>query len=413
MARDVLVSPLGDADHVVIVGGGLSGWRVAESLRREGFDGALSLIGDESDAPYDRPPLSKQVLAGQWEIDQTLLATDERVAMSQATLHLGVAARSLDVATTTVHLEDGSSIAGTHVVIATGARARRLPFSADEHLHVLRSRRDALALIEAVERLEPGRVVAIIGGGFIGAEVATSLNKRGLRPVIFEVAPAPLVGPLGATVADWLKKLPAEAGVELRSGVHVTDVTRVEEEFLVHVDGEGPFAAALVVVGAGAIPNVEWLATSGLTIDNGVVVDRHFLATDRVAAVGDVARFTWDSPLGEQLVRMEHWEVAVGHAAALARFWVHGESAGPMVPYFWSDQYGRKIQMVGHPSPSDDVTRVAERDEGAKWLALYSHDGVVTGVVGLNMPRQLTLSRHLLETATSLETARAAAPWDS
>ena len=103
----------------------------------------------------------------------------------------------------------------------------------------------------------------------------------------------------------------------------------------------------------------------------------------------------------------------MGHATSLARYWVHGTDHGPMVPYFWSDQYGRKIQMVGHPSPGDDVTRVTERDEGAKWLALYSHGGVVTGVVGLNMPRQLTLSRHLLETATSLETARAAAPWDS
>jgi phthalate 3,4-dioxygenase ferredoxin reductase component len=407
------VSALSDTDHVVIVGAGLAGWRVAESLRREGFDGALSLVGDEVDAPYDRPPLSKQVLAGQWEIDRTWLATDERVATAQVTLHLGVAARSLDVATTTVHLDDGASIAGTHVVIATGARARRLPFSADEHLHVLRTRRDALRLISAVERLDEGRVVAIIGGGFIGAEVATSLRKRGLRPVIFEVASAPLVGPLGATVAEWLKNLPAEAGVELRSHQHVTDVTLVDGEFLVHVEGEGPFAAAAVVVGAGAIPNVEWLATSGLTIDNGVVVDRHFLATDRVAAVGDVARFTWDGPLGEQLVRMEHWEVAVGHAAALARYWVRGESPGPMVPYFWSDQYGRKIQMVGHPAPSDDVTRVAERDEGAKWLALYSHDGVVTGVVGLNMPRQLTLSRHLLESATSLAAARAGAPWEA
>ena len=407
------MSPLLDSDHVVIVGAGLAGWRVAESLRREGFDGALSLIGDERDAPYDRPPLSKQVLAGQWEIDQTRLATDERVAAAQATLHLGVAARSLDVATTTVHLEDGSSIAGTHVVIATGARARRLPFSADAHLHVLRSRRDALALIESVDRLEPGRVVAIIGGGFIGAEVATSLHQRGLEPVVFEVAPAPLVGPLGPTVAEWLKNLPAEAGVELRSAVHVTDVTQVDGEFLVHVEGAGPFAAAVVVVGAGAIPNVEWLATSGLTIDNGVVVDRHFLATERVAAVGDVARFTWDGPLGEQLVRMEHWEVAAGHAAALARYWVHGETPGPMVPYFWSDQYGRKIQMVGHPAPSDDVVRVAERDDGAKWLALYSHDGVVTGVVGLNMPRQLTLSRHLLESPTTREVALATSPWEA
>ncbi|HET9088845.1 MAG TPA: FAD-dependent oxidoreductase [Acidimicrobiales bacterium] len=407
------MSPLRDSDHVVIVGAGLSGWRVAEALRGEGYEGAVSLIGDELDAPYDRPPLSKQVLAGQWGIDQTRLATDERVAAADVTLHLGVAARSLDVATTTVHLEDGSSIAGTHVVLATGARARRLPFSADSHLHVLRTRRDALALIGAVDRLEPGRVVAIIGGGFVGAEVATSLHTRGLRPVVFEVAAAPLVGPLGATVANWLKNLPAEAGIELRCGVHVTDVTEVAGEFLVHVEGEGPLAAAVVVVGAGAIPNVEWLATSGLTIDNGVVVDRHFLATERVAAVGDVARFSWDGPLGEQLVRMEHWEVAAGHALALARHWVHGESPGPMVPYFWSDQYGRKIQMVGHPAPSDDVTRVAERDDGAKWLAIYSHDGVVTGAVGLNMPRQLTLSRHLLESTTSLEAALSSAPWET
>ncbi len=404
------MNPLAPSDHVVVVGAGLAGWRLVESLRREGFDGALTLIGDENDAPYDRPPLSKQVLSGAWTTDQIRLATDERLAAAQVTLHLGVGARSLDVATTTVHLKDGTSVAGTHVAIATGARARRLALSAGERVHVLRTLRDVEALVGDVESLGDGRVVAIVGGGFIGAEVATSLAARGLRPVVFEMASAPLVGALGPTVANWLARLPEEAGIELRVNQRVLDVTEAGAELVVHVEGAGEFAAAAVVAGAGAIPNDDWLATSGLTLDNGVVVDEHLMATDRGAAVGDVARFTWRGPLGEQLVRIEHWQVAADHAASLARHWVSGATQSSFVPYFWSDQYGRKIQLLGHPHPGDDVTRVDERDDG-RWLALYSHDGVVTGVVGLNMPRQLTLSRPLLESSTPIENATRAAPW--
>ena len=405
------MNTLGGDDHVIVVGAGLAGWRLVESLRREGYEGALTLIGDEPDAPYDRPPLSKQVLAGTWSMDQTRLATDERLAAAQVTLRVGVGARALDVATTTVHLEDGSSVAGTHVAIATGASARRLPFSADERIHVLRTRRDAVRLVSDIESLEAGRTVAVVGGGFIGAEVATSLAARGLRPVVFELAEAPLVGPLGVTVARWLSRLASDAGIELRVNQRVSDVTESAGEMMVHVEGEGPFAAAAVVVGAGAVANDTWLATSGLTLDNGVVVDQHLLARERVGAIGDVARFTWRGPLGEQLVRIEHWQVAADHAASLARYWVRAESHAALVPYFWSDQYGRKIQLLGHPNPDDQVVRVVDRDDG-RWLALYSREDVVTGVVGLNMPRQLTLSRPLLESPTLLEDALRSAPWE-
>ena len=173
---------LGPSDHVLVVGAGFAGWRFAEALRREGYAGQITLVGDETHAPYDRPPLSKQVLVGKWDVEKVTLATPELVARHDVTLVLGVAAAGLDVATTTVRLVDGRVLAGTHVVIATGARARRLDFSAGADLHYLRSHSDAVHLLEDVASLAPGSVVAIIGGGFVGAEVATQLHGRGLRP---------------------------------------------------------------------------------------------------------------------------------------------------------------------------------------------------------------------------------------
>jgi NADPH-dependent 2,4-dienoyl-CoA reductase/sulfur reductase-like enzyme len=169
---------------------------------------------------------------------------------------------------------------------------------------------------------------------------------------------------------------------------------------------------ALVVEGAGAVVNVEWLATSGLSIDNGVVVDEHLLATDRVAAIGDVARFNWKSVTGEELVRIEHWEVANVHANGLAHFWMTGQpSTSLLVPYFWSDQYGKKIQMLGHARPTDEVVRVSGGPEGGKWVAVYSRDGVVTGLLALSHPRALMLSKHLLDAPTTLAQALGEAPW--
>ncbi len=400
---------LAPSDHVVVVGAGLAGWRSCEELRRHGFAGRLTLVGDESHPPYDRPPLSKQVMSGKWSLEHTTLATPERVDHAQVGLELSVAAVHLDVDATTVMLGDGRVVEGTHVVVATGARARRLPWHSDA-LFEVRTRDDAGRLAARLDQLGAGEVVAIIGAGFIGAEVATAVAARGLVPVVLEAEARPLLHVLGDTVSRWLEDLPAAAGIDLRTRQHVVGVeadpaTGADAQVL-FADGTR-LAARAVVVGVGAQPNVEWLADSGLVIDNGVVVDVHQLCAQRVAAVGDVASFPWP---GAGHVRIEHWQVATDHAGALARYWTLGEETPRLIPYFWSDQYGRKIQMLGHPRPDDDVTRVREAGP-QQWLGLYSRDGVVTGVVGLSQPRALMLSKPLLEGATSLQDALRASPW--
>ncbi|MHB1087407.1 MAG: NAD(P)/FAD-dependent oxidoreductase [Acidimicrobiales bacterium] len=400
------------SDHVVVVGAGLAGWRFVEAVRRDGYLGAITLVGDESHLPYDRPPLSKQVLSGKWVVDKSSLATRELVGELEVTLRIGVAASGLDVAGTTVHLANGDALSGTHVVVATGARARTLAFSAGGQVHTLRTRDDATSLEATLSTLRSGERVAIIGGGFIGAEAATSLQARGFVPIVLEAAPRPLVNILGADVSAWLEGLSARFGVELRTDQRILDVVNVEDGLVVLMEDGSSLPVGAVIAGVGALVNDEWLATSGLTLDNGVVVDENLVAAPRVGAIGDVARFMWRNPLGEELVRIEHWQVANDHAAHLAHHWTTGAAPDArLVPYFWSDQYGKKIQMLGHPRPSDEVIMAAGSLGDDKWLALYSREGVVTGVVALSQPRALMLSKRLLDETTSLEDALSQEPW--
>ncbi len=402
------------SDHVVVVGAGLGGWRLAEALRRNGFEGAITLIGDEAHAPYDRPPLSKQVMVGKWDLDKTKLATPALVKKNDVTLRLAVSAIGLDAAGPAVQLDDGTSVEGSHVVIATGTRARHLPFSADDQLHYVRRIDDVARLNAALATLTPGSAVGVIGGGFIGAETATALRTRGFRPVVLEVARRPLLGVLGESVSTWLLGLARAADVELRVEQKISDVVQSSDGFAVLFEDASTLDVGAVIVGVGVITNVEWLASSGLVVDNGVVVDEHLLATERIAAIGDVARFAWTSATGTELVRIEHWEVTNGHASQLAGYWTGGEETAPIVtPYFWSDQYGQKIQLLGHPRADDDVVRVSTSDDEKKWLALYSRAGVVTGIVTLNNPRALMLSKGLLEAPTSIDQAVSKSPWSS
>ena len=406
------MSVLNRSDHVVVVGAGFGGWRFVEALRRDGFDGALTLIGDEPYAPYDRPPLSKHVLAGKWEVEKAVLATTELIEKNDVTLRLGVPAVGIDVATTTVHLANDDAIAGTYVVIATGTRARHLKFSADEEIHTLRNRSDEHRLRHELALLGAGSVIVVVGGGFIGAEVATSLDHRGFRPIVLEALERPLIRVVGPEVSSWLENLASDVGIELRNQQRIHDVVRDDDGFVVRFEDGSELAASAVIEGTGAVVNVEWLATSGLVIDDGVVVDANLMATDRVGAIGDVARFTWDNVAGEELVRIEHWEVANAHASQLAHYLVTGEQlAALMIPYFWSDQYGKKIQMLGHPRPSDEVTMVSGSVEERKWVAIYARDGIVTGIITLGQPRGLMLSKRLLEAPTTIERALNDAPW--
>jgi NADPH-dependent 2,4-dienoyl-CoA reductase/sulfur reductase-like enzyme len=202
------------------------------------------------------------------------------------------------------------------------------------------------------------------------------------------------------------------ADVELRVEQKINDVTESPGGLSISFDDGADEEVSAVVVGVGVQTNVEWLESSGLVLDNGVVVDEHFLASARVAAIGDVARFAWPNITGTESVRIEHWEVANGHASALAKYWMTGEASMEfMVPYFWSDQYGKKIQLLGHPHPDDDVQRVSGSDDEGKWLALYSRNGVVTGLVTLNNPRALVFSRPLLEERVTIDNALEKAPW--
>jgi NADPH-dependent 2,4-dienoyl-CoA reductase/sulfur reductase-like enzyme len=295
-------------------------------------------------------------------------------------------------------------------VIATGVDARRLSVSAPEHCFVVRHADETSALLERVGAVGEGGVAVVIGGGFIGAEVATSLTARGLRVIVLEAQARPLVGPLGDTVAQWLEGLAGAAGIELRVNQRVDDVLDVDGRAHV-LTGDGEIVADVIVMGVGAVATTGWLEGSGLVIDNGVVVDEELAAAPGVFVIGDLARFPLTTSLGVDHVRIEHWQVANDHAAQLAAYLTGQASPPAMIPYFWSDQYGKKIQVLGHPAPSDDVRLVSGSLEEAKWLALYSRGDVITGVVALSQPRALMVSKVLLETPHSVVDALALAPW--
>ncbi|MET8167326.1 FAD-dependent oxidoreductase [Streptomyces sp. NPDC005329] len=384
---------------VAVVGASLAGLSAARSLRKQGYDGRLVVIGDELHRPYDRPPLSKEFLAGALgEADLALEAHDEDLG---AEWLLGARATGLDRTDRAVRLADGREVRVDGLVIATGAAARRLP-GADglAGVHVLRTLDDARALRDELAR--GGRLV-VIGGGFIGAEVASTAYALGLDVTVVEVAPTPLAGPLGETMGGIVSGLHADHGVRLLCGVGVKGLGGERRVDAVLLEDGRSVPADIVVVGVGARPCVAWLEGSGVELDNGVKCGadgRTGLAG--VVAVGDCAN--WYDPRAGAHRRVEHWTGARERPDAAVATLLAGGAVRPAVPrppYFWSDQYGVRIQFAGHAAGADSVTVEEGAVDERNVLAVYRRAGDPVAVLGMNQPRSFMRWRKQLAAATS------------
>ncbi|WP_274918584.1 NAD(P)/FAD-dependent oxidoreductase [Streptomyces sp. WZ-12] len=395
--------------HIVIIGASLAGLRAAEKLREEGFTGSLTVVGDEPYPPYDRPPLSKQVLLGHVPADTTGLPMRRD---PKAVWRLGVRATGLDPIAKRVSLADGEALPYDRLLIATGTRARPWPNpeeAALDGVFTLRTRDEAAGL-SAHLAAGPQRVL-VIGAGFTGSEIASACRERGIEVTVAERGPAPLVGAVGGTLAKLAAGMHRGHGVDLRCGVTVTALRGDGDGRFVGADlSDGSHLDADVCVAAlGAIRNVEWLADSGLAAGpRGLACDagcRAFnmygIVTDDIFVAGDVSRFP--HPLYEyQLLSLEHWGNAVEQAEVAAHNMVN---PGPLrrphlaVPVFWSTQFGHNIKSVGVPTFSDHVVIAQGTLEAGRLAVVYGYRGRVTAAVTVNMAKALEHYRNLIESA--------------
>lgn len=413
-----MTDALGSDGVVVVVGASLAGLRAVQALRDGGFEGRLVLVGEERHLPYDRPPLSKQVLAGAWPPERTELASAATFGDLGVDLRLGHRAVSLDAPARRVELDDGSAIDADGVVLATGAAPRRLDFGGGEELvHVLRTLEDAARLRARIDEVGPGCRVVVVGAGFIGSEVASTCSGLDCTVTVLEALSTPLSPALGERVGAALGRLHGENGVDLRTSAKVASLRPGSPADVVLGSGEA-VPADVVVVGVGVVPSTDWLAGSGLDVGDGVRCDERLFAAEGVVAAGDVARWRWRHHGEDTEVRIEHWEVAGQMGTHAGRSLLAGRAAAEAfdpVPYFWSDQYGKKIQVLGRPDPTDDVEVVdgsldaagsADAGGDGRFVAVYGRRGRMSAVLGVSRPRQVMQYRRLLVEGASFDEAR-------
>lgn len=393
--------------RTVIVGSSVGGVRTAQSLRSEGYDGEIILVGEERELPYDKPPLSKGLLLGTSTADSVQLLTQEAADLAGIRLLLGYRAKSLDVAANLVELEGFGPLSYDQLVVATGARARTSPWGERPGIHVIRTLQDARMLRQD---LLAGGPVVVVGGGFIGAEVASSARMLGLEVTMVDPLPVPMSRVFDAEIGKWFAGLHERHGVRSLFDVGVEAVDGAGRDFRVRLTDGSSVSAAVVVIGIGAEPNDDWLRSSGLVIDNGLVCDEYCRAVDvrNVYGVGDVAR--WFHPTYRAEMRVEHWTNAVDQAVCVAHNIVHPDDARPYAPleYVWSDQHDWKIQVVGRTSGvSTEHVIFGDPAVDNRFAVLYTPDGTtISGAAVVNWPRALVLCRKGLRDGTSLNEVR-------
>ena len=398
-------------DSIIVVGGGAAGLAAVEALRGAGYGGALTMVCDEPELPYDRPPLSKQVLTGAWDPERTRFREAAHYAGLGVRLVRGRAGR-LDVDGRTVYLSDGYPLRFDGLVIATGVRPRRLPAGHDlAGVHVLRDHPDVAGLKADFAR--GGRVV-IVGGGFLGMEVAASARGLGLDVIVIEPLAQPMIRQVGPVIGAEVARLHREHGVDLRLGVGVAAIVgeqandgddsaaggvraiRAGERVTgVALTDGSTVAADCVVVAIGSVPATDWLDGSGLAIGDGVECDQYCQAAPGVYAAGDVA--SWVNPRYQRRMRIEHRMNASEQGAAAAVNLLNGnvEPFAPL-PYFWSDQYQVKLQVHGHLTDDAEIAIEDGSVAEGKFVALFRVNGAPTAALGWSSPGRLIRYRKLL-----------------
>jgi 3-phenylpropionate/trans-cinnamate dioxygenase ferredoxin reductase component len=390
---------------VVIVGASLAGLRAAQAARAAGFDGDLVLVGDEPHLPYTRPPLSKEVLAGEHEVATVHFPSDTL----DAQWRLGVPAKSLDRARRRVVLSDGDELPYHRLILATGSRARRWPGAGGEleGVRVLRNLDDGVALRAALEQRPR---VAIVGAGFIGCEVAQTARKQGLDVTLIDIAPTPML-PLGPELGEWCAALHRDHGVDLRLGTGVAALHGTARVEAVELTDGSRVDADLVVVGLGALPNTEWLADSGLQLNPGLECDATLTAVGDpdILGAGDIV--SWPHPLADgDAIRIEHWTVAAEHGRLAGRnVLLSPDERTPydQPPYFWSDQYDVKIQSLGLPGRAGRLELLESTPDGSRRVFGGERDQRLVGVIAINAARRLGSYRMALADPPDFEDLRA------
>jgi phthalate 3,4-dioxygenase ferredoxin reductase component len=392
---------------VVIVGSSVAGVRAARALRTEGYQGRVTLVGEEPELPYDRPPLSKQVLTGAWPAERASLLTAQAAADAGIDLRLGAPARSLDPQGRLLRLADGEPLPYDDLVIATGASARPSPWQPPSGVYQLRTLADCLALRK---RFAGGGTVVMIGAGFIGAEAAAAARSAGCEVTLVDPVPVPMARAAGPVIGALLADVHRRHGVRTRLGVGVQAVSGRAGDLTVALTDGSELRAETVTVGIGAIPNDQWLHHSGLLIDDGVVCDTYLAAvgTEHVFAAGDVAR--WPHPEPAALVRSEHWTSAADQARCVARNIARPEAREPFKPsdYVWSDQYDWKVQLAGHRARAvADWTIGTPEAERPQVTVLHADEtGRLCAAVCLNWPKAFVQCRRLLDERAPAAQAR-------
>lgn len=376
---------------VVTIGAGQTAAVAARTLRRRGFDGRITLIGDEPHLPYQRPPLSKGFLQGKEQAEDLTLLADSWCTDNAVNLRLGIPVTRLDASSGVVELADGSTVQADTVLFATGGRPRVLPKIKSERVVYLRTIDHATRVRDA---LRPGARLITVGGGFIGAEIAASARQRGAEVTMLEMLDVPLLRVLGAEMGAVCATMHRDNGVDVRTGEVVESVTDTIDGVIVRTASGAKFEGDIVVVGIGIEPNVELAAASGVAVENGIVVDEFCRTSiDGIYAAGDVANHF--HPVFGQHVRVEHFDNANRQAAAAAMSILGKPAAYDNVHWFWSDQYDFNLQYTGNaPKWSEIVVRGALKD--LDFTAFYLLDGIVQAAFAVDRGEDIVWAKELV-----------------